>query len=100
MVDRPVSQLTLHNLFKDSERLTHELIEHLDRGFIPKVHDLRRLTRIHKSEPEAQPVEYVTVRSHSAQVLESEKFTHQLYEKLSKYLTAIDESVSRLVTEG
>jgi len=100
VVDRSVEQLTLHELLTNSERLTRELIEHLEQGFIPKVHHLRRLTRMSKTDVDLDKLEDVTVRTHAARVLESENFTNQLYERLAGYVTAIDDSATRIVNEG
>lgn len=101
MVDRPIENLTLREMFIDSERLSRELIEHLDRGFLPRTHDLARLVRpVNGEPPDIDKVKDVTVRTHAASLLESEIFTEQVFEKINKYCAAIDSTVARIVSEG
>ncbi len=100
MPERPVEQLTLREMFKDAERLTRDLIEHLDQGFHPKAHQLHRLVRPTDTEAFDARVEDVTVRNHVLRVLESEEYTEKLYEKLQQYYLAIDKVASRIVDEG
>ena len=97
MVERSVEELTLRELFNDSQRLTRELIEHLDQGFLPKVRELTRLVRPAAGDPEYEHVEDITVRNHAARVLESEAFTQQLYIKVEQYYRAIDANLARVV---
>jgi len=98
MVDRPETQLTLRETFTEAERLTRELIEHLDQGFAPRAHQMVRLVRPTESEAHPANVTDVTIRNQSAQILESENFTEQISQKLEKYSTTIDDSVARIVT--
>lgn len=97
MDTRPLEQLTLREKLTEAERVTRELIEHLDRGFIPKAHELRRVVRPHYEGPDGTPVQDVTVRNHAARVLESDQFTEKLYEKLDRYFAAIATEVSQIV---
>lgn len=96
MDTRPLEQLTLRDKLTEAERVTRELVEHLDRGFIPKAHELRRVVR-HHDGPDGTPVQDVTVRNHAARVLESDQFTEKLYDKLDRYFAAIATEVSRIV---
>jgi len=101
MVERPIAQLTLREMFIDAERLTRELIEHLDQGFLPKTHELARLVRpINGEPPGLNELEDVTVRTQAATLLESEAFTEAIFQRLGQYSRAIDHSVSRILTEG
>jgi hypothetical protein len=101
MVGRPIEQLTLREMFTEAERLTRELIEHLDQGFLPKSHELARLVRpINGEPPGLNDLEDVTVRTQAARLLESEAFTEQVYAGLDEYSRAIDASVTRILTEG
>ncbi len=95
-----MEQLTLREMFKDAERLTRDLVEHLDQGFFPKAHQLQRLVRPTDTEAYDSRVEDVTVRNHVLRVLESEDYTEQRYEKLQQYYHAIDNVASRIVDEG
>lgn len=100
MTDRPVDQLTLRELFTNSERLVRELVEHIERGFLPQVHNLRRITRLGRTAVDSERIEDVTVRNTVGRVLEGDDFTNQLYENLAAYLAAIDKSVHEIVTQG
>ncbi|MBT4867207.1 MAG: hypothetical protein HON53_19050 [Planctomycetaceae bacterium] len=96
MAERAVDQLTLRELFNDAERLTRELTEHIDQGFIPKSQALSRLVSPSPGDPGYDQIEDLTVRNQVAEVLKSEDFTNQLHEKLAEYYTAIERSVSRI----
>jgi hypothetical protein len=96
MAERAVDQLTLRELFKDAERLTRELTEHIDQGFIPKSQALTRLVSPSPGDPEYDQIEDLTVRNQVVEVLKSEDFTNQLHEKLAKYYTAIERNVARI----
>jgi hypothetical protein len=98
VADRPIEQLTLQEMFTETERLTRELVEHLDQGFNPRAHQLLRLVRPIDNEPAAKNVTDVTVRTRSAELLESESYTDQTYEKLERFSHAIDSAVLRIVT--
>jgi hypothetical protein len=98
VAERPIEQMTLREMFTDAERLTRDLIEHLDQGFSPRAHQLLRLVRPTETEAFSSNIEDVTVRGHSARLLESEDFAEEIYGKLARYCTTIDENVSRIVT--
>ena len=98
MAERPISQYTLREMFTEAERLTRELVDHLDHGFTPCAHRLVRLVRPTETEAHPSDVEDITIRNQSAQLLESENFTEQVYQKLEAYSKAIDAAVSRIVT--
>jgi hypothetical protein len=99
MTERAVDQLTLRELFKDAERLTRELTEHVDQGFIPKSQALSRLVSPSPGDPEYDQIGDPTVRNQVVDVLKSEDFTNQLHEKLAQYYTAIERSVSRIASQ-
>ena len=99
MLGRPVEQLTLRELFIDAERLTRELIEHVEQGFLPKAHSLEKLVRVGLEENALDDVRDVTVRNRASELLESEKFTGELCERAEKYFAAIDASVNRILEE-
>ena len=97
MAERPPSEMTLREMLTDAERLTRELIEHLDQGFIPKLHTLRKMVRPTVSGGVDAEVEDISVRDTAVRVLKSEEYTEELYQKLKQYYTAIDEAVSRII---
>ena len=100
MADRPVDQLTLSEKFVDAERMARELIDHLDRGFLPKSRELQKLVEASDGQPINEDVEDLTVRIHAAGVLQSDLFTEELYHKLERYCASINADVSRIMTGG
>jgi len=96
-VKRAPNQMTLREMFSDTERLIAELIEHLELGFIPTNEKLIRLVRVVPDGIEKRHVEDVSVRNQAAELLKSEDFAQELFEKLDTYLAAIDESVNRII---
>ena len=98
MAERPVNQLTLREKFIGAERLTRELTEHLEQGFIPKVHELIRLVQPLRTGAFPSDVQDLTVRNHSAAVLESENYTDQLWEKLEAHCQGVQSDVGRIVS--
>ena len=95
-----IDHLTLREKLRDTARGVRELIEHLELGFVPKVHDLKRLSRQHDPTSGTPPVADVTIRSYVASVLESERFTLGLNESLENYLGSIRNDVSEIVSRG
>ncbi|MFK7778792.1 MAG: hypothetical protein QM501_11860 [Gimesia sp.] len=96
---RAPNQLTLREMFSDTERLISELLEHLELGFIPTNEKLIRLIRVVPDGIEKRRVEDISVRNQAAELLKSEDFAQELFEKLDTYLTAIDESVNRIIDD-
>ena len=95
-----IDQLTLREKLRDVARGTRELIEHLELGFVPKVHDLRKLSRQHDPTSGIPPVADVTIRSYVAAVLESDRFTAGLNDSFEGYLNSIQKDVSDVVSQG
>lgn len=96
----PIDHLTLREKLRDAARSVRELIEHVEHGFVPKVHELRKLTRQHDPASGAPPVADVTVRSYVSAVLESDRFTMGLNDSLDNYLNSIQKDVSEVVSRG
>ncbi|WP_417379770.1 hypothetical protein [Gimesia sp.] len=94
---RALSQLTLREMFSDSERLTSELVEHLELGFIPMNEQMIRLVRELPDGVEKRRVEDISVRNQAAELLKSDEFSQELFKKLDQYLTAIDQSINRII---
>ena len=78
-------QLPLREKFTNAERLTRELIDHLDQGFQTRVHELRRMAR----KDEADGVTDKTVRAHCTRLFESHKFSSKLTAELDELLDGI-----------
>lgn len=100
MADRPVESLTLREKLIDAEKLTRELVEHLERGFIPKVHQLRRTARRATSPEHQAEITDRTIRSSVDQVLKSDDYTRQLSERAVSLLNAIDTDVQTIFEQG
>lgn len=100
MVGQSAKNLTLRELFTAAEHQSRELVTHLDLNFLPKVEALAKLVRPNKEGEDRSSVADVTVRNQAAQIVESEKYTAQLYAKLEEYVRAIDESVTRILESG
>lgn len=95
-----IDHLTLREKLRDAARGVRELIEHLELGFVPKVHELRKLTRQHDPASGATPVGDVTIRSYVSSVFESDQFTAGLDSSLETYLNSIKKDVSDVVSRG
>lgn len=95
-----LNQMTLRNKIHEAERRSHELIEHLEQAFVPKVHDLRKLTRPQEPGSEAPPVADVTIRHQAAAVLESDQYTESLDVEATALFEAIASEVDQLATRG
>ena len=95
-----IDQLTLREKVREAERVLRELVEHLEMGFIPKVHELKKLSRQHDPASGSPPVADVTIRSYVSAVVESDRFTGGLVESLDNYLNAIQKDVSEVVNRG
>jgi hypothetical protein len=98
MIDRPLEQITVREMFTEAERLTRELSDHLENGFLPKVHNLLRLVRPNPQHVDVVNVEDRVIRTHASVVLESERFTEQLYDRLQRFCEGIDQKVERIVS--
>ncbi|MCA9078899.1 MAG: hypothetical protein KDA58_00010 [Planctomycetaceae bacterium] len=89
-------QMTLREKLSEAERLTRELIHHVEHGFIPKAHQLRRITRYKSGDDEHSDITDHTVRSTAEKVLESDQFTRQVCEQLNGVLKSVQADVERL----
>ncbi len=92
---RSPSELTLREKLSEAEKMTRELIHHVEKGFIPKAHDLRRLTR-QTSDPNAEEVTDLTVRAVADQTVQSDQYTRKLCEQLNAMLRCIQDDVEHL----
>ena len=91
---RTPDELTLRDRVVAAIRLNRELIEHLDQGFVPKVHQLRRLTRPPKTGEEVAGDK--AVHSQASAVLESDNFAVRVYGNLIAHCESIRKSVQEL----
>ena len=95
---QPLDDVPLRDLCKEAERLTRELIDHLERNQIPKTREMAELVK--PDSPFAPPgrvVPDITVRSQAANLIESQDFAAELMEKASQYFEAIDQTLERMI---
>ena len=103
MGDDSLEHLPLRDQFTETEQILREIIEHVERGFLPKVQALNRLAkkdhRVAGSGGRDDPnrLKDVTVRHHASEVLNSEDFADKLCGRADKHLMGIDENLSRII---
>jgi hypothetical protein len=91
MADRPIDQLSLRDLFTNAEWLIRDLSEHLKRSFQPKSQALAELVSPDITPEQRDGIADTAVRSQAAALLNSDDYSQTLFDKLDRYLTAIDE---------
>lgn len=92
-------ELTLRDRVTAAMRLNRELVEHLEQGFIPKVHSLRRATRPDKPGSDAIAPGDKTVHAAAASVLESDHFTVGIYQQLIAHCESVRKAVQEMTGE-
>jgi hypothetical protein len=95
-----LDQLTLRDKIREAARRSHDLCEHLELAFVPKVHQLRKLTRPHDPESDAIPVADVTIRHQAAIVQDSENYSSDLDDDVSTLFAAIVDEVQEVISKG
>jgi hypothetical protein len=91
--------MTLREKFTEGERIARELVQHLEQGFIPKAHNVRKMTKPQMEAGEDE-VRDITLRNAVGDVLASEEFAHPLIHRLRQFVTLIEQDVERIVREG
>lgn len=91
MPERPIDQLSLRDMFSNAEWLIRDLIEHLRQSFQTRARALAELVRPEKTPAERDEITDTAVRSQVAELLKSDDYSQTLFEKLDRYLAAIDE---------
>jgi hypothetical protein len=89
------ADLTLRERVVAAMRSNRELIEHLEHGFLPKVHTLRKVTRPDQS-PGDEPGDKV-VHAAAATVLEADHFTVGVYQHLIGHCELIRTAVHDVI---
>lgn len=90
--------MTLREKFTESEHLLRELIEHIEHGFIPKVRHLENMVRPTETQPFDESIADSAVHHSVDDLLETDDFSQQLYEKLERYLASIESDVNRIIS--
>ena len=86
--DRP-----LREVCKDAERLTRELIDHLEKNLVPgtrEVHDMIRSSLLGEEVPD------LAVRNQVAALLERQEFADDLYRKAKEYFQVINDALGEM----
>jgi hypothetical protein len=91
MPERPIDQLTLRDIFSETEWLIRELSEHLKQSFHPKARSLSELVRSYNIPEERDAIADSAVRTQVAALIGSDDYSQSLIEELDRYLTAIEE---------
>ncbi|MBS0264532.1 MAG: hypothetical protein JSS02_21540 [Planctomycetes bacterium] len=91
MSERPISDLTLREMFTNAETLIRDLQDHLKNSFHPKSRSVEDLVQTHHIPAERDAVPDSTVRQQMKELLSSDDYSETLLKKLDQYLTAIEE---------
>lgn len=97
-----IEKQPLRDICKEAERLTRELVDHLEHNLLPRTRELHDLVRPDSpfdasGQTVAGPaVADITVRNQTASLLESQRFTEELFLKTSQYLQSIDRQMAAL----
>ena len=94
---RTPESLTIRDQLNDADRLTREIMDHLERAFIPQAHELRRVTRVTGADDPAGQLADVTLRSQVDSLLKSDDYTKKMTERLQSYLNSIGKEVGKIV---
>lgn len=87
----------LRDLCKEAERLTREVIDHLENNLIPRSQELHNLVKPDSPFAESgERVADITVRNQASSLQSSQEFTEQLLKKTSQYLTEIDRHIVQM----
>ncbi|MEZ6055219.1 MAG: hypothetical protein R3C01_00815 [Planctomycetaceae bacterium] len=95
-----VAGLTLREKVREAERLSRELIQHLESGFLPKVQDLRRLAKTGTTADQIDEVADASIRTSSQVVLKSFDYSAKLQETLEEFLEAIEADLHNITEQG
>jgi t-SNARE complex subunit (syntaxin) len=91
VAERPIDQLSLRDMFSNAEWLIRDLTEHLRQSFQTRARALDDLVRLDKTPAERDAITDTAVRAQAADLLKSDDYSQTLFEKLDRYLTAIDD---------
>ena len=96
MAERRIEDMPLRDVFTEVEQLARDLADHLENGFLPKATGLKELVEVSDQGIGSDNVQDVTIRNHSAQLLERARFADKLYSRFDECVEAIDLKVSRI----
>lgn len=91
MAERSIEQLTLREMFTNAELLVRDLVEHLNKSFHPKSLALGELVRSYNVPEERDAISDGAIRTQVSTVLSSDDYSQALFQKLDRYLQAIED---------
>jgi len=97
MAERRIEELSLREMLLNAEQLVREIVEHLEQSVLPKLRGADELVRSYNNPAERNEIADTTVRNTVAILLESDDFSKTLFERLEKYLTAIEHEAKQAV---
>ena len=92
-----LENLTLRNKLNEAERLLRELIHHVEHGFVPKAHLLRRHARQGNDPKTQHEITDLTIRDSAEKLIHSDDFSRQLCDQLTEFLSSIEADVNRII---
>lgn len=92
-----IESMTLRSKLNEAERILRELIHHVEHGYIPQAHLLRRNARKGNDPKEQNNITDLTIRSSVEKTLASDKFTQQVADQLQEYLSSIDADLRGII---
>jgi hypothetical protein len=96
-MSRPLDDLTLREKVRDAAHLTRDLVEHLEQSFQPVAHSLRKLVRHNDEDQTTARATDVGIRNTVQQILERERYTAQIDDKLEALCAAIVSDTRRIL---
>ncbi len=96
-MSQQVENMTLRNKLNEAERLIRELIHHVEHGYVPKAHLLRRTARKGNDPKDQHEITDMTVRNSVDKVLQSDLFSRQLCDQLQEFLGSIEQDVNKII---
>ena len=96
-MSQTMDDLPLRRKLREADKLTRELTDHLEHGFIAKAHRLRRTARQGADPVEGDEVTDVVVRESVDTFLGSDDFARDICQRLTQYVTAIDRDIQRIL---
>ncbi len=92
-----LDDVPLRDVCKEAERLTREVIDHLNRNLIPRTRDLHELVRPDSPFDEGGAgVKDISVRNQVATLLESQQFAEDFFLKTREHLLAVDSHLTEI----
>lgn len=92
-----LKDVPLRDVCKEAERLTREVIDHLNRNLIPRTRELHDLVQPDSPFGEGgMEVKDITVRNQVAVLLESQQFAEDFFLKTRDYLQAVDRHLAEI----